>query len=132
MTENQPPQQPASDPPANPSIRRDLDALAERHGPLEVAMIMAPEEFVAERGVRRLAGAWALQLGVVSMKVKRNREGDPLENIGDVTLVLTDQTVTALHNFLTTLLEPSGKPKRQPGEFMLPMADPPPDEPPSR
>jgi hypothetical protein len=111
-----------------PSIRQDLETLAERYGPLEVAVIMAPEEFVAERGVRRLAGAWSLELGVVAMKGKRQTETDTIENIGDLTLVLTQQTATALHTFLTALLDPASRPKRGPAENLLPMIELPPEE----
>ncbi|MCS6801043.1 MAG: hypothetical protein RMM58_04410 [Chloroflexota bacterium] len=109
------------------SIKRDLDLLAERHGPLEVAVIAAPEQFVPEPGVRRLAGAWAIELGVVSMKQPRSEAGDGLENIGALTLVLTHQTAAALHSFLTGLLEPGSRKRRPAPETLLPMVDPPPE-----
>ncbi|MCS7002136.1 MAG: hypothetical protein NZ518_04725 [Dehalococcoidia bacterium] len=114
----------STDPHATPpSIRRDLEWLAERHGPLEVAVIMAPEEFVAEKGVRRLAGAYRLAIGAVSMKQPRNPE-EPLENIGDLTLVLTDQTATALYHFLGDLLgknpdSPRKKRQTMPGSLPI-------------
>ncbi|GIW09609.1 MAG: hypothetical protein KatS3mg061_0666 [Dehalococcoidia bacterium] len=112
------------------SIRQQLEVLAANHGPLEVAVILAPEEFVPEPGMRRLAGAWALQLGVVSMKQPRQSEGDPLENIGSLTLVLTPQTAQALHSFLTSLLQPGQFPRRPRRTVAseLPVVDPPPDE----
>lgn len=109
-----------------PSIKQDLEALAERHGPLEVAVIAAPEEFVPEPGIRRLAGAWTLELGVVSMKTGRTEDGDRLEHIGDLTLVLTQQTAAALHSFLTGLLEPGSRKRRPlPTGALLPIVDPP-------
>ncbi|GIW08169.1 MAG: hypothetical protein KatS3mg060_2974 [Dehalococcoidia bacterium] len=107
------------------TIRRDLEALAEKHGPLEVAVIAAPEEFVPEAGVRRLGGAWLLELGVVSMKQRRSDEGDGLENIGDLKLVLTEQTASALHSFLTGVLEPGSRKRRPAPGTLLPMVDPP-------
>jgi hypothetical protein len=108
------------------SIRQDLEALAERHGPLEVAVIAAPEEFVPEPGVRRLAGAWTLELGVVAMKPQQTENGDRLDQIGELTLVLTHQTAAALHSFLTGLLEPGSRQRRPPpGGALLPIVDPP-------
>ena len=115
---------------AEPTIREDLAALAEKHGPLEVAVIAAPEEFLPEPGVRRLGGAWSIELGVVSMKQRRSDEGDALDNIGDLTLVLTQQTAVALHSFLTGLLEPGSRKRRPPAGSLLPMVDP--ADPPSR
>ena len=110
---------------SEPTIRQDLERLAEKHGPLEVAVVAAPEEFVPEAGVRRLVGAWSIELGVVSMKQRRSDEDDGLEHIGDLTLVLTHQTAAALHSFLTGLLEPGSRKRRPPVGSLLPMVGPP-------
>ncbi|MFN8532634.1 MAG: hypothetical protein U0556_03720 [Dehalococcoidia bacterium] len=107
------------------SLRQDLDKIAERHGPLEVAVIMAPEEFLAEKGIRRSAGGWAVELGVVA--TRGVRRDDSIEQIGDLTLVLTEQTANALHSFLTGLLDPGSRKRRSPVENLLPMVDPPKD-----
>jgi hypothetical protein len=110
-----------------PTLRDDLEKLAEKYGPLEVELIFAPEEFVAGAGVRRLTGAWSIQLGVSAMKAARkpSTEGTAsIDHIGDLELVLSNQSIAALHAFLAQLVEtpPARRPRQ--GDNMLPMYEP--------
>jgi hypothetical protein len=110
-----------------PTLRADLENLTEKHGPLEVELIFAPEEFVAGTGVRRLTGAWSLHLAVSAMKAPRKPSVDgseSIDHIGDLELVLSDQSVAALHAFLAQLVEtpPARRPRQ--GDNLLPMYEP--------
>lgn len=103
------------------SIRDALDKLNEEHGPFEVVLVTAPEPFEAGSGIQRVPSDSEITFALSSLQEGRIPDETGLSHIGEINLVMNRQVATALHSFLTVLLEQVPSPRR-PGSVLLPMA----------